>query len=374
MYLTRLKLKNYRSFPEVDITFQQGMNVIIGKNSSGKSSILESIDFLLSSYDANIPVDEIIPYEMKNQESVQVIIEGHFQMTRKEKEIMCSVFNNNTHYYESIMNSDMEIIFTKYIIKKTNDFNIAQNVQVKGNGISKYPNLISYVKNSLIPVLQLRNVLNIADISNDNEEHEPEPLNVLLLKASHQSSVLNQYLRNNLYEIKLRNIDDFFKIKNEIKKVYPEVPDMDMDIEYNPKRARVQIYFKMPGSDIKRPLEDEGAGIQEFFYLFMTLYSFPGRVILKDEALTHLHKSLLSDFILAINDLPYQMITTSHIKELIKTLDFGNIIICRKNESRTIAENLMKIEDIEKVLNDLGYPVEAIPEIDTLIQGIKEIV
>jgi hypothetical protein len=77
-----------------------------------------------------------------------------------------------------------------------------------------------------------------------------------------------------------------------------------------------------------------------------------------------MHKSLLSDFIAAIDGLSYQMITTSHIKELIQTLDFGNIVICRKFNGEMTAKNLMRLGEIDKVLDELGYPADVIPEID----------
>jgi predicted ATP-dependent endonuclease of OLD family len=48
MYLKHLSLKNYRLFQDVNISFREGMNVLIGKNSTGKSTVLEAIDFLLS--------------------------------------------------------------------------------------------------------------------------------------------------------------------------------------------------------------------------------------------------------------------------------------------------------------------------------------
>jgi hypothetical protein len=72
---------------------------------------------------------------------------------------------------------------------------------------------------------------------------------------------------------------------------------------------------------------------------------------------------------MAIDGLEYQMITTSHIKELIKTLDFGNIIICRKHDSYVNVKNLMQSDEIDKLLDELGYSIDAIPEIDNLIQG-----
>jgi len=168
-----------------------------------------------------------------------------------------------------------------------------------------------------------------------------------------------------LYDTKQRDISDFNKIKNEVLNAYTEMSDFD--VEFDVRRAQIQIYFKASGSDIKIPLENEGKGIKEFFYLLLTLKNFTDLVILKDEALTHLHKSLLNDFISAIGDLKYQMITTSHIKELINALNFGNIIVCRKLDNKATVTNLTQNDDMDKVLEELGYPLEPVPEIENLI-------
>jgi predicted ATP-dependent endonuclease of OLD family len=366
------------------------MNVLIGTNSSGKSSILEAIDFLLTPNCIHIEPEDVIPYSMRGQDidhnedqdenqneeqdspPVQVRIEGYFEMTLKEKSIMCSIFPS---YQELINDSNMEVVFTKRIIrteiKKSYNIDVVQDIRIKGNGISRYKNLMSFIHGSLIPELQTNNVIKVDDIENSSEFQELRPLNELRQRVSHQTSYLYQYLRIKLIEMKQRDPDGYEKILNQIKKVYPDVPDINMDAEYNPRRAQLQIYFTRPGNDIKMPLKNEGTGIREFFYLFLALYNFPSTIILKDEALTHLHKSLLSDFILAIDGMCYQMITTSHIKELIRTLDFGNIIVCRKANGVSTAQNLTQTGEINTVLNELGYPLEDMPEIDALIQENK---
>ena len=46
MYLKRLTISNYKSFFEpTAFDFEQGFNVLLGANSSGKSSVLEAIAF-----------------------------------------------------------------------------------------------------------------------------------------------------------------------------------------------------------------------------------------------------------------------------------------------------------------------------------------
>lgn len=44
MYLKKLKLQNFRSYKSIEIEFDQNLNVIIGKNDIGKSTVLEALD------------------------------------------------------------------------------------------------------------------------------------------------------------------------------------------------------------------------------------------------------------------------------------------------------------------------------------------
>lgn len=46
IYLEHLIAENYRNFSDISVDFKSGINIIIGKNGSGKTNILESISFL----------------------------------------------------------------------------------------------------------------------------------------------------------------------------------------------------------------------------------------------------------------------------------------------------------------------------------------
>lgn len=48
MIITKLKAFNFKKFTELEIDFKENMNVIVGDNESGKSSILSAIDLVLS--------------------------------------------------------------------------------------------------------------------------------------------------------------------------------------------------------------------------------------------------------------------------------------------------------------------------------------
>lgn len=47
MYLSRLIIRNFRSIKELDLYFNQGKNVIVGRNNTGKSNIVKAIDLVL---------------------------------------------------------------------------------------------------------------------------------------------------------------------------------------------------------------------------------------------------------------------------------------------------------------------------------------
>jgi putative ATP-dependent endonuclease of the OLD family len=50
MHLSRLYIENYRSIEKIDLKFERGKNVIVGRNNSGKSNILKAIDLVLGEY------------------------------------------------------------------------------------------------------------------------------------------------------------------------------------------------------------------------------------------------------------------------------------------------------------------------------------
>src|ERR1700744_1109585 len=47
-YLQHVSLKNYKSIKDVEIDFRPGLNIIIGKNASGKTNFVNGINSVLS--------------------------------------------------------------------------------------------------------------------------------------------------------------------------------------------------------------------------------------------------------------------------------------------------------------------------------------
>lgn len=54
MYIYRLDIKNYRNYNDFSINFNEGLNVIIGSNNSGKTGLLHALNLLTSPNDISI--------------------------------------------------------------------------------------------------------------------------------------------------------------------------------------------------------------------------------------------------------------------------------------------------------------------------------
>src|SRR5690625_2246027 len=64
MYVETIQLKNYRNYDQIELTFDQQMNVIIGENAQGKTNLLESIYVLAFTRSHRTPRDkELIKWD-----------------------------------------------------------------------------------------------------------------------------------------------------------------------------------------------------------------------------------------------------------------------------------------------------------------------
>ena len=49
MYISKIRIKNYKCFKESEIEFRDGLNVILGHNNGGKSTLLDAIALVIDS-------------------------------------------------------------------------------------------------------------------------------------------------------------------------------------------------------------------------------------------------------------------------------------------------------------------------------------
>lgn len=74
MYISKIKLLNFRRFKNLEIKFNRGRNILVGDNESGKSSILQAID--LCSRGSRHRVEDIGVETILNIDAVRAFMEG----------------------------------------------------------------------------------------------------------------------------------------------------------------------------------------------------------------------------------------------------------------------------------------------------------
>ena len=107
MKLKSLTLKNFRSYKDEKILFDKSMNVIIGQNDVGKSTILEALDIFLEGGTIKIDITDF----SKNAEDNKIIIGAEFIVDGK-KEILIDASNRTKLIDERLLNNDgfLEIV------------------------------------------------------------------------------------------------------------------------------------------------------------------------------------------------------------------------------------------------------------------------
>lgn len=62
MFISQMKIQNYRNFLDEEISFQEGLNVLIGPNNSGKSNILRCLSIIWGEKRRQLSIDDICDF------------------------------------------------------------------------------------------------------------------------------------------------------------------------------------------------------------------------------------------------------------------------------------------------------------------------
>ena len=81
MYISSIKIKNFRNFDNIDIDFHEGVNVLIGHNNSGKSNLLRALSLIFDdSIRKQLSVEDFnnsLTKESLKKEAPKIVISVH---------------------------------------------------------------------------------------------------------------------------------------------------------------------------------------------------------------------------------------------------------------------------------------------------------
>ncbi|WP_296647935.1 AAA family ATPase [Romboutsia sp. 13368] len=302
-YLTYLKIHHFKSIEDLELKDLSNINIIVGDNNSGKTSLLEAISIL------------------GNENSIKSIL-------------------NNVSKRSSAYPSSFELFLG--IFPREQDKNKSIKIKSTIKGLTREIN----INGNIVRDISINNDMDNAFLGNINVKLEDETVidKDISIEESKNIKYINDYdiikivyitpydyYINDLIEDTLENLEDKDK-KNIISllKIFDsDILDFKIVKKLNVGRSMIYIEHKVYGTV---PLFSFGDSIKKIFTLGSALVSSKGGILLVDEIESAVHKNHINkmfDIIIKLcKEYKIQLICTTHSLEAIDSiiLSLGNEI------------------------------------------------
>ena len=393
MKIKSVEINNYKSFNEgCYINLQEGINLIVGKNDSGKSSLLNVLTF------------DFIP---ENHISILSKPDINYQINKKTIITTKIVFTKEEITAFMIRNSDKEIYFPSpqgfgdRDAKKRNidlyfgkqEFNIEyviENNRLISFNIDEFVN--GFSTNSILLVRDFNNNIK-ADVRN-NTGTVPNTL-INLLFEELKSNIF--YFHAERYNVGISKFGSDTKLKKDasnlpevidnlkskrvvldnyikhVSEVFPEIKDITIK---NRGSSDVEIMLWPIDPNISRDdllinLNKSGSGIVQIMaILYVVLTSTDSKIIIIDEPQSFLHPGALKKLMNILNNYKqHQYILATHSHIIINSAKDASIISLEKEEYETKVKQIDKnnFSDIKKMLDNIGLSLSDLFGVDNII-------
>lgn len=323
-------IENYKRIKSFTSDLEQ-INVLIGSNGSGKSSVLQAIHFCISA--------EAIRRKLQKTtiqaQDLLYLPSSNFLYLRHN-----SPYTVSSGYTSALkLVAEDEEDFTITISKGRNDGNISVNTKNNNNFRST---VTSYEQPYCIYVPGISGLANYEKYATPAE-----------IKKGAARGDANLYLRNIIHQLSVR--DELKKLNTEINKIFP---GLSLEARFDDNvDLYVEVYATKLVNDtsVQFPIEQCGTGILQVIQILTYNIYFKPKLLLLDEPDEHLHpgnqiilSSLLTDIAATHN---IQLLICTHSRHLITALKDSSKIIWLKAGS-AVHEECKNIE--YEALLDMG--------------------
>jgi len=350
MYLGKIQIENFRQFESVDLLFQSGLNLLVGENDSGKSSIIDAIKFVTGTHSNDwikLTKDDFY-------------IDGTTRAT--ELKIVCTFYDLNPDEAAAFLEW-LSISDEKYYLKLT----LTGRRKEKSNSLSEvyYDVKAGEDEESGMISGEAKNKLKVTYLKPLRDaEFELAPR-----KGSRLSQILAAYeifqkqdsTRHPLEETMDKanlEVTDYFE--NKEGKQVSDTINLNYLKEFSLSNNPLSSKFGIAQNDLGRILEklelqgfsktnesNLGLGSNNLLFIaaeMLLLKKDSGYVGLKlsliEEIEAHLHPQSqlnLIDFLnKQSNSLGFQSIISSHSNSLASKVDLNNLILCKDSKAYSL--------------------------------------
>ncbi len=319
--LRNIKIRNFRGFDQLEIKGFNQINLLIGKNNSGKSSLLEAIFLLIGMSNPILPdnVNRLRGLNIRTADEFKYLF--HKLRISNRPEFECGFSDASTRHL------NLNPIFKKNSSDSSNQKIGGDEMAIDASTAS--PSMTGLElefalkqRHSQKKTYKSSLILNLPEIiQNQNNNYKEELHAVFITGGSNEANALTRYsdiVKRKKGDVVLTALQ---KIDPNIESIQP-LPD--------------GLFFSYKNIDELIPSNIAGDGVRKYLNIVTTIAEKKNSIILIDEIENGLHysahKSLWESIINISNEFNVQLFITSHnietlrcLKELLETSDYSEV-------------------------------------------------
>ena len=384
MHLKHLKIANFKSFySPTEFDFEPGFNVLLGANSSGKSSVFEAIAFhemLDTSHRStlNIPDSDHVVIERPLSELCFAISQEELmKLALPAIDVRVGMGTQSGHFYSQdlaqlqhrLVNESLDLEFKR-------DFSIGQLSRISFSG---WPSMWrSLHTTSQFPALLVRNsqVLECTTFGSG-----PDELSTITQKITqkiyrfssertvhpacgHSDEDLLPNSANLAYcinALQSNNKDLFERLNGLLHRVFPTVHWVGAPPAPNNQFA-LKVHTTPTGlhrGDLAVPINQVGTGVgNALAMLYVVLTAQTQRLILLEEPNSFLHPRALRELLAILMEIggKHQFFITTHSSDVLRTIGASTVTLLEHDGQQTTIKQTTgkKLHELKAGLVDLG--------------------
>ncbi|MEK7724744.1 MAG: AAA family ATPase [Acidobacteriota bacterium] len=386
MYLSKIRVRNYKSFRDSgDIEFKPGINIVVGQNNSGKTSLLEALGFKFE-YNPHKSINLSSNNSFFNQSNLieYAVFFSPVELSKSHIPYLPypinGVLNTATEAFNLILEKGLNVYFStdgkevssKSLSYKLYEEQVGKVLRITKNTLGYYSpdSSGSHLNNGTDHLFNWREIKEIVE---GTYRFNAERLN--LGKCLHGKHRILNTNASNLAEVLqntyLENFDLYEEFINYVRLVIPSIKWVDsINVEEKPnnilqttisKFQEIRIWRVEKSSrneDSTVLLSESGTGISQILaILYVVVTSEKPRTIIIDEPNSFLHPSASKKLIQILNKFPqHQYFISTHSPEILSTAKASTITMlkCEDGETKVESINPTQTNDLRKTLDEIG--------------------
>lgn len=367
-YIKTLHIEGYKKFSEMDIKFNENMNIIVGENESGKSTILECIKIILNKQYKNS--DKSILKEMFNTDMINVFMQNptvkNLPFIYIELQIDIHAKCQNAEYFYGENNRIRKAAYGIIFECKFNEelgAGLEKDI-INGNIPYEYYSL-SWKTFAGLPYHIIKKPFNFLSIDTSNND------------SNNSFNYYNRTLFNSQYDESTRmNAKNSFrsKIGSMFNEIGLESISQHAKFGINDKKVILETILSVYENSIA--LENRGSGMESLIKTQIALDKRKSQldVILIEEPENHLCFSNMEKMLNKISSRQSdsQIIITTHSNMIASRLNLNNILWVSENKIISLRDVNKEVADFFVKADNNGFLQLLLSQKVILVEGATE--